>query len=160
MPSAAITEWFGGEERKFLCRIDQLYDIQKRCGPAFSVAARLARAAAVMASKPKASILELLVSDLGDLTVEDVRETIKICLIAGGENPNVAGKLCKEFIDDRGFKGVFENITLAANCLIAGVEAPAGEGEPKPEENPPEKKASTSEPSTEPAPPLASTPDK
>lgn len=160
MPSGTITEWFGGEERKFFCGIDQLYDIQKKCGPVFAVAARLARATAIMSTKPDASILELLVSDLGDLTVEDVRETIKISLIAGGENPNVAGKLCKEFIDARGFRGLFENITLAANCLIAGVEAPEGEGEKRPAETPPETTGSTSEPSTEPAPSSGSTPDK
>lgn len=144
-----ITAWFGGEERQFLCRRAELRKIQDASKSGiFTVANRLAAAAVVMMANPEASILQVLAQGIGDIRESDVRDTIFHCLVAGGENPNVAGKLVKEWIDDRGLKGLFENIPLAAEILIVGVEAPAEEGESEPGAAPGQT-ASTSSATTE-----------
>jgi hypothetical protein len=154
-----ITEDFGGEPRPFCVRIGELRKIQDRCGagPA-QIAERLARCVTTYTTNPAATPLQLVTLGLGDWRVDDIREPIFQGLIGGGMNPNVAGKLVREWVDDRGFRGLVENAGLALTLVVAGVEAPAGEGEPPAGEKEPA--SSTSEPSTEAAPPSASPPEK
>lgn len=129
MPKA-FTEDFGGEPQQFRVLIPELQAIQKKCGvgPA-TVAYRLAHAAMVRRRNPKATTLELMAQNLGDFTVDDVREPVLQGLLGGGMNPNVAGKLVRTWIDDRGFKGLVENIDLALMCISIGFEEPESLGE-------------------------------
>mgnify|MGYP001627483063 CR=1 FL=1 len=134
-------EMFGGEERSFRVALAELRAIQSACdaGPAV-VAERLARCVQVKRAHPQANIFELLALGLGDWRIEDVREPILQALIGGGLSPNAAGALVRRHIDDRGLKGLVENVELALVCIAAGVaddeddpamgESPAGAESP------------------------------
>lgn len=126
-----MIEMFGGEERPFRCLLGELRKIQVACdaGPSL-VVSRLARCVQVQRQHPKAGPLELAILGLGDWRIEDVRETVFICLVAGltaanvPNAPNVAGKVVKTWIDDRGFIGLYENAELALTLIIAGGARP------------------------------------
>jgi hypothetical protein len=93
----------------------------------------------VLLEFPAASILEQATIGLGDWKVEDVREPIFVGLVAGGLSPNDAGKLCRTWIDERGFKGLVENAELALTIILVGLDIPEDEGlgEPVAGEAPP-----------------------
>jgi hypothetical protein len=158
--SGHIEEDFGGEIRRFCVRIGELRKIQDRsgAGPA-QIAERLARCVTTYTTNPQATPLQLVSLGLGDWRVDDIREPIFQGLIGAGMNPNLAGKLIREWVDERGFRGLVENAGLALTLVVAGVEAPAGEGESGAGETAPPD-PSISEPSTETEPPLASPPGK
>lgn len=129
LPDGRVTRMFAGEERQFLVQIGQLREIQKVCaaGPA-TVANRLGRLVAVRKAKPDASMIDLILTGLGDWRVDDVRVPILEGLVAGGMSTNDAAGLVRKEIDDRGFRGLFENADLALELIVAGVEAePVGE---------------------------------
>lgn len=115
-------EMFGGEERSFRVALAELRAIQSACdaGPAV-VAERLARCVQVKRAHPRASVFELLALGLGDWRIEDVREPVLQALIGGGLSPNAAAALVRRHIDDRGLKGLVENVELALICIAAGV---------------------------------------
>ena len=137
MPGSGFVEQdFGGEPRRFLVRIGQLRKIEGACGTGCGeVARRLSRCVSLMAAAPeKATILDMVGLGLGDWRVDDVREPIFQGLIGGGMNPNEAGALVREWIDDRGFKGLVENTGLALVLIATGVSEPEDDklGEPLP----------------------------
>lgn len=128
-----IEEPFGGEDRRFRVAIRELRLIQAKCaaGPP-ELARRLARGVLQRRATPNATALELSVRGMGEWNVDDVREPILQGLVGGGLSPNDAANLVREFIDDRGFKGLFENVELALTLVIAGVATPEADplGEP------------------------------
>lgn len=132
LPDGKVTHWFGGEERTFLIRLGQLREIQRRCdaGPA-TIAHHLARAVAVRQARPDAGFLDLALAGLGDWRIDYVRSPILEGLVAGGMSANDAGQLVKTHIDDRGFRGLLENVDLALTLIVAGVDT----GEAKDEED-------------------------
>ncbi len=142
--SGVVEEDFGGEKRLFRIRCGELRKIQETCGTGpGEVARRVARGVAVRRANPKASILDQVAIGLGEWRVDDVREPIFLGLIGGGMAPNDAGKLVREWIDDRGFHGLIENLDLALVLLVAGIDEPEDDrvGEPRPEDNRPPAKA-------------------
>lgn len=128
-----ILEDFGGEPRSFRVLVGELEQIQARCkaGPG-EVAHRLARAVAVIQrvsaeareARRKPTILEFAAAGLGPLHPEDIRSPIFCGLTGDGMAPNDAGRLVREWIDDRGFLGLIENVALAFQLVVAGYSEP------------------------------------
>lgn len=147
-----ITEDFGGGERAFLCRQGEINKIQEACGEGcFEIAGSLARFVQIQRTHPKAALFEQLLMISGNtIRAEFIRAPIFYGLIAGGMSPGDATKLVREWIEERGFIGLVENVTLAMLILIAGVSLPPG-AEPvgEPQAGPTAPPASTSATSTE-----------
>lgn len=143
-----ISEEFGGEPRAFKCALGELKLIQAKCGSPSMLAFRLARGVAVRREFAESSVLDQAAIGLGDWLIDDVREPIFQGLIGGGMAPNDAGKLCRTWIDDRGFKGLVENLELALAIVLVGLEDPEPEpaGEPGADAAPPAKTPPTTEP--------------
>jgi hypothetical protein len=126
--TGAIEEQFGGELRFFKVGIGELRAIQAKCdaGPA-EIARRLARGVMALRAGSNAAIGELAALGLGEWRVDDVREPILQGLIGGGLSPNDAANLVRRWIDERGFRGLVENLTLALELVVAGVAQPEDE---------------------------------
>lgn len=134
--TGSIEAQFGGELRLFKVRIGELRAIQAKCdaGPA-EIARRLARGAMALRAGPNAAIGELVALGLGEWKVDDVREPVLQGLLGGGLSPNDAANLVRQWIDERGFRGLIENVPLALELVVAGVAQPEDErvGEPRPQ---------------------------
>lgn len=144
---------FAGEERAFRIRLGEIRRIEDACGKAgiYAVQARLARGVLAFA---EFSGLQAL-AYAGDLRADDVREVLYQGLIGGGMPSHEATRLIRREIDDRGLKGVEDNITTALFVLRGSQEAP-DTGEPQAGGSPATPPSdTTSPPSTAPEPPSA-----
>lgn len=98
---------FGGEVRRFSMSIGGLRKVQEKCGAGPLV------------------VLDRI--GAGAWLVDDIREPIFQGRIAAGLSPNEAAKEVREWIDERGLKGLMENASLAIRVLSAGIVGPAEE---------------------------------
>lgn len=143
---------FGGVDRSFLVQIGELRKIQTACAasPA-KIARELARGVATLRAFPKAGMLRQLEVGIGDWEPEWVRQPILVGLVAGGNAPSDAQAWVRQEIDERGFIGLVDNLTLALTLIIAGAAKPAeagregkeGSGEPRPPPKPRRQKTSS-----------------
>jgi hypothetical protein len=127
---------FAGEERSFRIRLGEIRRIEERCkskiGP---VCQRLAVAVHAMAkAENKDGSLNLgLALALGiEIGSEDVRAVIHEGLTGFGMKPGEATALVRREIDDRGLRGLLENVPAALQVMVGSQETPAGEGEDEP----------------------------
>lgn len=143
--SAEVTLPFGGEERKFRLALGQLRALQEKCdaGPA-EIARRLGgyirfgalRQQAAALGRVGPSMIDGLVSGLGEWRVDDVRETIFQGLLGAKVDHAKATRLVIDNVD--GYP-LTENIPIAFAILSAVLvgaededaagERPAGEAE-------------------------------
>lgn len=128
----AVTRLWGDTERTFRLGIGEWRKVQETCdaGPG-EIAARLSTWAAMRASNPTATFLQMLAGGgAGKWRVDDVREPLYRGLIGAGMDPTAAGKLIRELHDER---PLMENIDLALAVVLGSLVGPADEpvGEPK-----------------------------
>lgn len=147
-------EDFAGEERAFRIRLGEIRRIEGKCGARIGeVAHRLAKATlAIGAAGGK--YVDALALGL-DIAADDVREPIYQGLMGGGLTSNEATALVRSAIDDRGLRGIMDNVSIALAVLVATSEVPkdaAGEGKAGSNLEP-KAAPSTSPNSTEPASP-------
>lgn len=145
-----VREAFAGEMRIFRIRLGEIRAIEARCGNVGigEVCRRLARATYVLS---ELSGTAALAAGL-EIRADDVRETIYQGLVGGGMKANVAFRLVTREIDDRGWRGLTDNLDTALLALLGSQRRPEGEDagelragpttEPTPP-NPPTSPAST-----------------
>lgn len=153
----------GGEERPFRIRLGEIRRIEAKCGVGVGeVCRRLARATYLLS---KIQGIEALASGL-EIHADDVRETLYQGLVGAGMATGPAFKLVTDEIDNRGWRGLIENLDTALLVLMGSQEspeeAPDASGEPQagPVETPTPPSPPTSDASTASAPPSGSVPDK
>jgi hypothetical protein len=121
---------FAGETREFRIRLGEIRHIEQKCEVGIGeVCRRLAKAAYVTS---KFGGLEALAMGV-EIHAEDVRAPIYEGLVGGGMRPADATKIVRQEIDDRGVRGLLDNVAVALVVLLGSQETPPGEpqaGEP------------------------------
>lgn len=124
---ALVVAEFGGELRRFRLTVPLLEKVERDCdaGPAV-IAGELARGAQLleMRAEGKVTLLQMMAHGLGNWRASYIKQTIFWGLQGGGMAPNEAGRLCREFIDERGFMGLLENIGLAFGVVTGAYQGP------------------------------------
>lgn len=148
-------EDFAGEERTFRIRLGEIRRIEAKCGARIGlVAQRLARAVQAISSAGGNYVAALATGI--EVGAEDVRETLYQGLLGGGMASPDATNLVRSEIDERGLRGITDNVGVALMVLVATSEAPKLPGEPKAKPKTVKSKArSTSPQSTGPGSPSA-----
>jgi hypothetical protein len=132
-----VYEEFGGEIRKFRLTVPDLAKLQhpSECdaGPGV-IAGELARAVQILELRreKKLSTLAAIGAGLGAWRVEFVTRPLFHGLVRGGMAPNDAGRLIRQNIEERGFLGLLENVTLAFQVVTGATHGPGDDpvGEP------------------------------
>jgi hypothetical protein len=131
-----VVRLWGDADRTFRLGIGEWRKIQETCdaGPA-EIAGRLASWSAARKRAPAATFLDMLAAGaLGAWRVDDIREVIFRALIGGGLDPTSAGRLIRDFHDER---PMLENIDLALEIVLASLlgpgDEPVGESEGEPQ---------------------------
>jgi hypothetical protein len=150
---------FAGELREFRIRLGEIRRIQTKCGDVGigEIARRLARAFAIVRQvgegPGRITLVEALAAGL-DIYADDVRTPIYEGLVARGMAAPEATRIVRQEIDDRGLRGLIDNVSVALLVLVGALEAPEDDEDPPGEERagetPPNR--STLETSTETAP--------
>jgi hypothetical protein len=129
---------FAGEERAFRVRLGEIRRIEAKCEAGVGeVGRRLSRALLIVRQVGQLSMVEALAGGL-DIRADDVREVIYQGLVGGGMSPGDATALVRREIDERGLRGLVDNVGVALLALCGANEAPEGSrvGEPQAGENP------------------------
>lgn len=138
---------FAGEERVFRIRLGEIRRIEDKCGCGIGlVLGRLSRAVLLV---NQIAGLQAFAAGL-DIRADDVRTTLYEGLVGAGTPSPEATKIVREEIDERGVRGIVDNVAVALAVLWASQEAPADEaasGEGEAAETPPPEP--TSPPSTD-----------
>lgn len=148
--SGEITLAWGDEDRTFRLGIREWEKVQEKCdaGPA-EILARLAPA--FIALQQGLSPQQVISAGyLGTWRVHDVREPLYQGLIGAGKNPNEAGKIVRDLVDER---PLIESMAIAYQVVLASVtgaedEPPPGEPEGEAKMASPEE-SSPSQPTTD-----------
>lgn len=124
---ARVLGEFGGELRGFRLTVPWLEKVERDCdaGPAVIVG-ELARAVQLLEARKDNDIsnLTLFAAGLGAWKVSYIRAPIFWGLQGAGMSPNDAGRLCREFIDERGFFGLLECAELAFSIVTGASSGP------------------------------------
>lgn len=124
-------EDFAGEERGFRIRLGEIRRIEAKCGARVGeVAQRLSKAALVIRAAG-GNYVEALAAGI-EIGAEDVRETIYQGLLGGGMTDGEATALVRAGIDDRGLRGLTDNVGVALMVLVGTSEVPKGSAGEKP----------------------------
>lgn len=145
VPNGKVTlSWGDGEHDFNLARIGQLLELEDKCG---------------------AGVMEVFTRLQGNRwRLNDVRETVRLGLIGGGQKPEAALVLVKRYVDERPLS---ENVLVATAILMAAIVGVPGDDVGKPpadrtatEEAGQATAVSSAPPSTASPPPSAGHPDK
>jgi len=148
-------EDFAGEERTFRIRLGEIRRIEAKCGSRVGdVAQRLAKAA--LAIRAAGGNYVAALAEGLPIGAEDVREVLYQGLLGGGMTAPEVTNLVRVEVDDRGLRGITDNVGVALMVLVATSEAPKLAGESKAKARKTASKVpSTSPRSTQPASPSA-----
>ena len=114
-------EDFGGEPRDFRIRLGEIRRIEAKCEAGIGlVMGRLSRAVLL---QQQVGGLQAFSAGL-DIRADDVRTVIYEGLVGAGMATPEASKLVRQEIDDRGLRGIVENIPVALAVLWGSQEAP------------------------------------
>lgn len=117
-------EYFAGEERAFRIRLGEIRRIESKCETGIGeVLRRLSRAVLVLS---RVGGIDALATGL-EFHADDVREVIFQGLQGAGMTSAEVTQLVRREIDDRGFTGLRENLSVALKVLWGSQEAPPGE---------------------------------
>lgn len=148
-------EDFAGEERTFRIRLGEIRRIEAKCGARIGLVAQRLAMAVQAISSAGGNYVGALATGI-EVGAEDVRETLYQGLLGGGMTSPDATNLVRSEIDDRGLRGITDNVGVALMVLVATSEAPKLPGERKAKPRTAKSKArSTSPRSTGPASPSA-----
>lgn len=129
---------FAGEERAFRVRLGEIRRIEAKCGTGVGeVGRRLSHALLIVRQIGSGSMVEALSAGL-DIHADDVREVIYQGLLGGGMPSGDATTLVRREIDDRGLRGLLDNVGVALLALVGANETPEGStvGEPQAGDSP------------------------
>lgn len=129
-------EDFAGEERGFRIRLGEIRRIEEKCGDGiFAVVGRLSRAVLLTQQLPG---VQAFAAPGMDVRADDVRTVIYEGLVGGGMAAPDASKLVRAEIDDRGLRGLTDNLPVALAVLWGSQQAPKDDasGEPQAGESP------------------------
>jgi hypothetical protein len=125
---AEVMAEFGGELRRFRLTVPFLAKVERDCdaGPAV-IAGALAHCTQMLQlrAEKKLGALALMAAGLGDWRAAYVTRTLFWALNGGGMDPNLAGRLIREHIEERGFTGLLENAELAFGVITGAYMGPA-----------------------------------
>lgn len=140
---------FAGEERAFRIRLGEIRHIEAKCDCGIGlVLGRLSRAVLLVS---QAGGLQAFAAGL-DIRADDVRTTLYEGLVGAGMPSPEATKIVREEIDERGVRGIVDNIAVALAVLWASQEAPRSDedaGEEVAAETPPPEPTSPSSTASE-----------
>lgn len=128
-------EDFAGEERAFRIRLGEIRRIEDKCQAGIGlVLGRLSRAVLLI---NQTDGLAAFAAGL-DIRADDVRTTLYEGLVGGGMAAPDATKVVRAEIDDRGVRGIVDNVAVALAVLWASQTVPEGDtlGEPPAGESP------------------------
>lgn len=144
-------EDFAGEERTFRIRLGEIRRIEAKCATRIGLVAQRLAKAALAINSAGGNYVGALAAGI-EIGAEDVRETLYQGLLGGGMSSPDATNLVRSEIDDRGLRGLTDNVGVALMVLVATSEAPKLPGERKAKPRTAKAKASPTSPqSTRPA---------
>jgi hypothetical protein len=152
---------FAGEAREFRIWLGEIRRVQAKCGDVGigEIVRRLAKAVSLLGLVgPGVSLTEALAAGI-EIHADDVREVLYQGLIGAGMASGEATRLVRSEIDERGFRGLLDNVATAYKVLVGTQLSPEAEdppGEPTAAATPATpKRRSTSRKSTASGPPSA-----
>lgn len=118
----------GGEVRAFAVGYGWARKVQDKCGAGPAAIAQRLAAMAVKRPEHMSPFQWIAAGGLGTAMVDDVREPIFQGLIAGGLTPNEAGKVVRDWVDERPFaEPAPVALELLLGFLLGPQDDPAGE---------------------------------
>lgn len=128
---------FAGEARDFCIRLGEIRRIQSKCGAVGigEIARRLAKASSLIRLVgDSVSLTEALAAGI-EIHADDVREVLYQGLLGAKMSSGAATTILRSEIDDRGFRGLLDNVATAYLVLLGANQVPEAEEDPPGETN-------------------------